>query len=122
MREVVVRAADRAGGLHEQDRLGRDLRAGFGGVLGVVEADAHELADAADAGADAGRRLDQRQRRGVDRPSLSSEAAESASPAMSSTTPLRLRIRPAASIRPGCSLPSTVSQQLHRRRLPVLPV
>ena len=30
-----------------------NLRAGFGGVIGVVEADGDELADAADAGAEA---------------------------------------------------------------------
>ena len=50
--DVVVRAVDRAGGLHEEDGLVGDGGAGFGGVLGVVEADAHEFADAADAGAE----------------------------------------------------------------------
>ena len=36
------------------DRLRRHRHAGLGGVIGVVEADADELADLADAGADAG--------------------------------------------------------------------
>ena len=34
----------------------RNLRAGFGGVIRVVEADGDELADAADAGAEPGAR------------------------------------------------------------------
>ncbi len=51
--DIVVGADDGAGRLHEQDRLGRDRRAGLGGVVGIVEADADELADLADARADA---------------------------------------------------------------------
>ena len=64
--DVVVWAVDRAGGLHEQDRLLGDRGAGFGGVLGVIEADAHEFADAGDARADADARFDERQLFGID--------------------------------------------------------
>ena len=67
MIDVVVRADDRAGRLHEDDRLGRHRGAGLGGMVGVVEADADELADAGDAGADARhRRIDQRQAVGIE--------------------------------------------------------
>ena len=44
---------DGGGPFVEDDRLGRDRGAGFGGVVGVVQADADELAGAADAGAEA---------------------------------------------------------------------
>src|SRR6056297_2945824 len=50
----VVRAADGAGRLHEDDRLGRHLHAGLGGMVGIVEADADELAGAGHAGAKTG--------------------------------------------------------------------
>ena len=59
--DIVVGADDGAGRLHEQDRLVRDRGAGFGGVVGVVEADADELADIADAGADARAAVEHRQ-------------------------------------------------------------
>ncbi|RMS89983.1 hypothetical protein ALP57_200100 [Pseudomonas coronafaciens pv. oryzae] len=50
--DVIVRAADGAGPFIEDDRLFRDFHIGFGGVVGVVQADADELADLPDAGAD----------------------------------------------------------------------
>ena len=95
-----------ARGLHEHDRLVGDLGAGFGGVLGVVQADADELADAADAGADADRLFDQRQRFEVELAELvERRGARASSPAMSSTMPSRLRMWPAESRMPGCSWP-----------------
>ena len=48
--DVVVGAADRAGGLGEDHRLRRHLEPAFGGMVGIVQADADELADLADAG------------------------------------------------------------------------
>src|SRR5690606_5540488 len=65
---VVVRADDGAGRLHEDDRLFGDLGAGLGGMVGIVETDADELADLADAGADPLVRAQLRQAGGVDRP------------------------------------------------------
>ena len=50
---IVIGTDNGAGGLHEQDRLLGDGRPGLGGVIGVVEADADELADIGNAGADA---------------------------------------------------------------------
>ena len=58
---VVVRAADARRRLVEDDRLLRDLHAGLGGVVGIIEPDGDEIADAADAGADARLALHQRQ-------------------------------------------------------------
>ena len=43
---LVVRADHGVGGLQEQDRLARQLGAGLGGVVGVVQPDADDLADA----------------------------------------------------------------------------
>src|SRR5262245_51076544 len=51
--DVVVRPDDAGGGLHEDDGFFRNGHARFGGMIGVVQADANELADAADAGTDA---------------------------------------------------------------------
>jgi hypothetical protein len=50
---VVVRAADGARRLVEDQRLLGKRHAGFSGMVGVVEADGQEIADLADAGADA---------------------------------------------------------------------
>src|SRR6185369_10867929 len=62
----VVRADDRAGRLHEDDRLLRDRGAGLGGVVRVVEADADELAHAAPGRRDAAGARDRGQLRGVE--------------------------------------------------------
>ena len=53
--DVVVGADDAVGELVEQDRLGGDWHVGFGGVIGIVEADGDEVARliGVDAGADA---------------------------------------------------------------------
>jgi hypothetical protein len=51
--DVVVGADDRARRLHEHHRLRGHLRAGFRGVVGVVEADADELARSGDTRAEA---------------------------------------------------------------------
>src|SRR5690606_24842870 len=50
---IVIGADDGAGGLHEQDRFLGNIGAGFGSMVGIVEANADELADIGDAGADA---------------------------------------------------------------------
>ena len=63
---VVVGAADRGCGFHEDDWFGGNFHAGFGGVIGIIEADADEFADAADAGADAGSAGDERERRRIE--------------------------------------------------------
>jgi hypothetical protein len=52
--QVVIGPRDGAGGLEEDHRLRGDGRSGFLGVVTVVEADADELAHAAEAGANAG--------------------------------------------------------------------
>ena len=62
----IVRADDGRGGLHEDDRFRRDGHAGFGGVVGVVQADADEFSGARDAGAKAGGCGDDRQFARVD--------------------------------------------------------
>ena len=49
---VVVCPAQRGRRLLEDDRLFRDLRAGLGGVIRIVEPDRDEVAHAADAGAE----------------------------------------------------------------------
>src|SRR5690606_17477462 len=46
---VVVRAADRARRLEEQDRFGRHRHAALGRMVGIVQPDAHDLADRRDA-------------------------------------------------------------------------
>ena len=92
----VVRADDAARGLHEDDGLARNLRAGFGGVIRVVEADGDEFADAADAGAEP------RARGSLAVVWLASAARElrsevsgpSAAPARSGTTPERSAMLP----------------------------
>src|SRR5580692_4868715 len=58
---VVVRAADARRRLVENDRLLRDLHAGFGGVVGIIEPDGDEIADLADARPDARIAASQRQ-------------------------------------------------------------
>ncbi len=52
--DIVVRTADGRGPLVEDDRLLRDCGARLGGVVGIVQADADELADPSDAGPDPG--------------------------------------------------------------------
>ena len=64
--DIVIGAADGGGGLHEEEGFGGDCHAGLGGVIGVVEADAEEFADAGDAGADAGVAGDDGQGVGID--------------------------------------------------------
>jgi hypothetical protein len=59
--DIVVGAADGAGGLHEDHGLGRHLHPALGCVVRVVEADADHLADLADAGTQARAAVDQRQ-------------------------------------------------------------
>ena len=51
---IVVGADDGAGPFAEHHRFGGDGGAGFGSMVGVVQADADKFADLADAGADAG--------------------------------------------------------------------
>src|SRR5262249_24646098 len=58
---VIVRPADRARRLVEDDRLLRDRHAGFSGVIGIVEADGDEIADAADAWPEPRRAANERQ-------------------------------------------------------------
>jgi hypothetical protein len=58
---VVVRADDAVRRLLKDDRLLRDLRAGLGRMVGVVEADRDEMARVADAGAKPGASLHGRQ-------------------------------------------------------------
>ena len=58
---------DRAGRLGEQDRFGRYGGARLGGVVGIVEPDAQELADPADAGPEARLALDERRAARIDR-------------------------------------------------------
>src|SRR5262245_27269300 len=60
---VVVRPADAGGHLVEDDRLLGDRHAGLGRVVGIVEPDGDEIADPADAGAEAGIAVHQRQLR-----------------------------------------------------------
>src|SRR5262249_18702548 len=50
---VVVGPADARGRLVEDDRLLRNRHAGLGGMIGIVEPDGDEVADAGDARADA---------------------------------------------------------------------
>src|SRR5690606_22770318 len=50
---LVVRADHGVARLHEHDGLGGHLGAGLGGVVAVVQADAHHLAGPGDRGADA---------------------------------------------------------------------
>src|SRR3546814_10075787 len=64
--DVVVRTLDGAVRLQEHDRLLRDRGTGLRGVVGVVQADTDDLADAADAGADARVAVDLGQARRVD--------------------------------------------------------
>ena len=68
--EVVVGADDGARGLHEEDGLFRDGGAGFGGVLGVIQADAHHFPSASDRGAEAGGLVDLWQLAEVERAEL----------------------------------------------------
>src|SRR5690606_5601353 len=51
--DIVIGADNGAGGFHKDDRLFGDLGAGFGGMVGIVQPDADELADIGHAGADA---------------------------------------------------------------------
>ena len=82
------------------------LRAGLGGMLGVVEADAHQFADAADAGAEADRRFDQRQRRRIDRPqSRERRGGEGLAGDVVDHAARGCGFCPAASTIPGCSSP-----------------
>ena len=50
--DVVVGADNGAGPFAEHHRLGGDGGAGFGSMVGVVQADADKFADLTDAGAD----------------------------------------------------------------------
>jgi|GEM_PF-6121715 len=52
--DVVVGADDGVGGFEEDDGLGGNGHAGFGGVVGIVETDADEFARARNAGAETG--------------------------------------------------------------------
>ena len=106
MHDVVVGADDAARRLVEDDRLGRDRRAGFGGVVGIVEADGDEFARLADAGAQAlpdgasGRLLGSVRR-------MRSRSGRQASSAMSGTRPrqiadLSVRVDEARLLVSGC--------------------
>ena len=64
--DIVIGADDGARPFVEDDRLLGDLGAGFGGVIGIVEADTDELADPADTRSDAWIALDLGQASGVD--------------------------------------------------------
>src|SRR5690606_5328110 len=63
---VVVRPADRTRGLEEEDRFGGHRHAALGGVVRIVQPDAHHLADRRDARAQPLRAGDLRQRGEVD--------------------------------------------------------
>src|SRR5205085_4945056 len=64
--DVVARAVDAGRRLHEDDRLRGNRQAGFLGVVGVVEADGDELADADIGHAEARRAVHERQRLGLE--------------------------------------------------------
>src|SRR5579863_1676825 len=64
--DVIIRSDDGRSCLHEEHRLLREAHAGFGGMIGVVEADADHLADTADGGCDSWRAGDDGQGGGVD--------------------------------------------------------
>ncbi|MCY1243382.1 hypothetical protein D9M72_563950 [compost metagenome] len=59
--QVVVRADDRRRRLHEDDRFGGNLGAGLSRVIGIVEADADELAGSGDTGTEPLVAVDDRQ-------------------------------------------------------------
>ena len=63
---VVVRPDDCGGGLHEKNRLLGNRRAGLFGMIAVVEADAHELADPCYRRTEARIAIDRRQARGIE--------------------------------------------------------
>ena len=115
--DVVVRADDGRGRLHEDDRLGRHRHAGFRGVIGVVQADADELADAGDARAEPRRAVDARQRRRIDLPQ-----ARRASPAAArrrrgpGSTPDRSRMSPSRRAARVSRARRAVSEQFHSSR------
>src|SRR5690606_16983309 len=64
--DVIVRPANGTRRLEEENGFGGDFHAGFGCVIGIVEADADELADLADARTDARCGGDERQRSGIE--------------------------------------------------------
>ena len=59
--DIVVRPAQAGVGLDENDRLGRNCHAGFGRVIGIVQADGDEFGDVADRCAEARIPVNQRQ-------------------------------------------------------------
>ena len=65
--DSVVRSAQAGVGLEENDRLGRNRHAGFGGVVGVVQADGDEFGDVVDWCAEARIAVNQRQGGRIDR-------------------------------------------------------
>ena len=64
---VIIRALDGAVGFHEQDWFRGHFTAGFGGVIGIVQSNAHEFPNISDTRADARRPIDLGQGGGVDR-------------------------------------------------------
>ncbi len=111
---VVVRPADAGRRLVEDDRLFRDLHAGFGGVIGIVQPDGDEIADMADAGANA--------RVAADRRQLSPASPCAACSAISAGESTRLRYQERfstdrAACRPCRSCPAFRGPRRHSERV-----
>ncbi len=101
---IVIRTANGRRGLHEDDRLRRNGHAAFGSVVGIVEADADELAGAGNAGAEtAGLKF--RQARRIERRDAGKAFGEIAAPPISETWAERSRSLPSLSTRAGFSWP-----------------
>ena len=64
--DLIVRPDDRAGVLHEHDRLRGDRRVGLARVIGVVEADAHEIRHMGERAPEARRARGERQARRIE--------------------------------------------------------
>ena len=84
--DVVTRAVDAGGGLHEHDRLRGNGQAGLLCVVGIVEPDGDELADADVGHAEARIAAHRRQRLGFERVNIFSPRGEISFGPMLSTT------------------------------------
>ena len=105
--DIVVRADDGRGRLHEDDRLGRHGGAGLGGVVGIVEADADELADAGDTGAEPRLTATSGRPAGSSAANFFSASGSRNRPETSSILLETSRMRPSRSTKPGFSRPTS---------------